>query len=162
LRALARGLVSEGEVDDLVQESWLAALSTRSRPRRSLRAWFTGCAQRRARRAGDGAASSAVGRARRRAARGAESLAQAELQERLIAAVRALREPLSRDGAAAYFEELPLRRSAGGWRTELDRAHALAARLAELRERFEPSRAAPRGRSSSRSRAAGRWRFRLW
>jgi len=139
LRSLARGLVGDGEVDDLLQESWLAALRARSAPRTSLHAWFAGLARNAAR------------SVRREAPRGAgdcetlacaaedagELLARAELQERLIAAVRALRDPYRATVLLHYFEGLPLEEV--GRRTGVPGSTArtrLSRALAELRERL--------------------------
>src|SRR5262245_18995013 len=110
LRALARGLVREGDVDDLLQESWLAALGTGTRPRRSLGAWFTGLARNAARglrRRGPSPEGDCQRIADERPAAG-ELLARAELQEHLIAAVRALREPYRTTVLLHYFEGLTL------------------------------------------------------
>lgn len=109
LRALARSLVREDDADDLLQEAWLAALGTRTKARRSLRAWFTGLAR------------NAAPGLRRPAALDLERerdvgelpatdglVARAELQEHLSACVRRLREPYRSTVLLHYFEGLTL------------------------------------------------------
>src|SRR5262245_36986995 len=111
LHALARGLMAESEVDDLVQESWLAALRGGSRPERTLRAWFAGILRNVARRRGAelGRRGELAGEPCDERALSAEELvARAELQERLSAAVRALREPYRTTVLLHYFEGLSL------------------------------------------------------
>jgi RNA polymerase sigma-70 factor (ECF subfamily) len=141
LRRLAHGLVREGEVDDLVQQSWLEALGGGSRPRRTLRAWFAGILRNVARRGGADALrpGELLDEPRDEGALGsAELVARAELQERVSSAVRALREPYRTTVLLHYFEGLSLedlsRRmgvpSSTG-RTRLARA------LAELRARLD-------------------------
>jgi len=135
LRALARSLVREDDADDLLQEAWLAALGTRTKARRSLRAWFTGLAR------------NAAPRLRRSAGLDLERerdvgewpatdglVARAELQEHLSACVRRLREPYRSTVLLHYFEGLTLEEVGGRMgvpgstvRTRLARA------LAELR-----------------------------
>lgn len=141
LRALAAGLVRPGEVDDLVQESWLAALCS-SPPRRSMRGWLAGLARNAARRTRRGpgvkldCATLADGRAPAH-----ELLARAELQERLIAAVRALREPYRSTVLLHYFEELSLERVARRTGVPASTARTRLARaLAELRHRLADER----------------------
>lgn len=109
LRALARSLVREDDADDLLQEAWLAALGTRTKARRSLRAWFKGLAR------------NAAPGLRRPAALDLERerdvgelpatdglVARAELQEHLSACVRRLREPYRSTVLLHYFEGLTL------------------------------------------------------
>lgn len=139
LRRLARGLVRDGEVDDLLQESWLQALRGGSRPRRTLRAWFAGILRNVARRERDERHGELGGEPRAEdALDSAELLVRAELQERLSSAVRALREPYRATVLLHYFEGLTLEEV--GRRTGVPSSTArtrLARALAELRSRFE-------------------------
>jgi len=109
LRALARSLVREDDADDLLQEAWLAALGTRTKARRSLRAWFKGLAR------------NAAPGLRRPAGLDLERerdvgelpatdglVARAELQEHLSACVRRLHEPYRSTVLLHYFEGLTL------------------------------------------------------
>jgi RNA polymerase sigma-70 factor (ECF subfamily) len=139
LRTLARGLVKENDVDDAVQESWLAALRSRSRPESSLRAWFRGLARNAARKLRRERGEVGLEGGERIDAQPAvgELLAHAELQERLIAAVRGLAEPYRATVLLHYFEDLPL--ETVGRRTGVPGSTArtrLARALSDLREKL--------------------------
>ncbi len=113
LRALARSLVHGADVDDLVQDTWAAALRRRPDTERSLRGWL-GTVVRRlaarrlrtARRQGD---------REREVARDepfestAETVAVLELQRRVSAAVSAMAEPYRSAVLLRYFHGLEYR-----------------------------------------------------
>jgi RNA polymerase sigma factor (sigma-70 family) len=109
LRALAHGLAQPGSADDLVQETWLAALQSGGGERNPA-AWLAGVARNLARRA----RRSEESRPRReRAAARPEALpatdelvAEGELQRRLIEAVMALEEPQRSTVLLRYFRGL--------------------------------------------------------
>lgn len=137
--ALTRRLARDGEAEDLAQDTWLVALEAPGRARDGLRQWLSGVArflalrrQRRVRpepsdaldsRPGDGLTD--------------ELVQQAEFQERVLAAVRALAEPYRATVLLRYYEGLALEEVAqrtgvpgSTARTRLARAHEqLRARL---------------------------------
>ena len=137
--ALSRRLARDGEAEDLAQDTWLAALEAPGRARDGLRQWLSGVARflavRRRRRArpepsdaldqrpGDGLTD--------------ELVQQAEFQEHVLAAVRALGEPYRATVLLRYYEGLALEEVArrtgvpgSTARTRLARAHEqLRARL---------------------------------
>src|SRR5688572_3758671 len=97
VRALARGLVSGDEVDDVVQETWLAALARPPREPGALRGWLAAVVANRARRRARDA-SRRLDRERASArpealdtAPGAED--RLALEHAVVGAVLALREP---------------------------------------------------------------------
>jgi len=117
LRRLARDLCGDAHAaDDAVQETMAAALRHRPDTTQPLRGWLATVLHNALR----GARRSAVRTAAReaQAARGeaqpsaADSAARVELQERVLAAVRALPEPLRATVVARYFDDLPPRRIA--------------------------------------------------
>lgn len=145
LRRLARGLVrSAEEADDLVQDAFVRALERPPASARALRAWLASVlrnlALNRARTTGR------VAQHERRAARPERveppdaALASLELQERIVAAVKALDEPYRTTLWLRYHEDLPPRaiaeRLAAPVKTiEARLARGLAALRAELDRR---------------------------
>ena len=142
VRSLARGLVGEADADDLVQETWLAALSGASRPETSRYGWLGGIVRNLSYRSRSRRQERPPVRDATEAPASTDQgiddlLVQAELQERLISAVRDLDEPYRTTVLLRYFEDLSveeLSRRMGvpssTSRTRLQRA------LAQLRARL--------------------------
>ena len=143
LRALARGLLADPEAaEDVVQETWLAALTRAPAAPDSLRAWLARVAR--------NAALNLRRGERRRAARErasareeaaplesevAERLAE---QARVAEAVRALREPYRTTIILRYAEGLPPREVARRLGVPVETVRSQQKRgLAELRRRLE-------------------------
>jgi RNA polymerase sigma-70 factor (ECF subfamily) len=143
LRSLARHLVDDAAAaEDLVQETWLAAIRRPPVATRPLQPWLAGVARKLAAFARRG-----EGRRRRREAEQPapgsapstdELVARAELQRRLVERVLALREPSRSTVLLCYFEGLAPSEAARAMgvpaatmRSRLKRA------LDELRERFD-------------------------
>ena len=143
LRALARGLLADPEAaEDVVQETWLAALTRAPAAPDSLRAWLARVAR--------NAALNLRRGERRRAARErasareeaaplesevAERLAE---QARVAEAVRALREPYRTTIFLRYAEGLPPREVARRLGVPVETVRSQQKRgLAELRRRLE-------------------------
>ena len=113
VRRIARSLVREDQVDDVVQETWSAALRSPPGPKRRLRPWLGRVARNAAR-------MLLRGESRRRryehagARRGAtlspaEMVARAEVHRKLVEAVLDLSEPYRFTLLLRYFEDLPPR-----------------------------------------------------
>jgi RNA polymerase sigma factor (sigma-70 family) len=140
LRSLARGLVGDADADDLVQETWLAALSGASRPETSRYGWLGGIVRNLSHRSHSQRRSPirAETEAQAPTAPGIDDLlVQAELQQRLISAVRDLDEPYRTTVLLRYFEDLSVEElsrrmsvPSSTSRTRLQRA------LAQLRARL--------------------------
>lgn len=112
-RRLARGLVGEADADDLVQETWLAALRHQPGADRPLRAWLqrvllTRGVNRRRDEQRQGARHEAAARLNREdlAASPEELVGRMEVQRLLAEAVVALPEPLRQTVLLRYYEEL--------------------------------------------------------
>jgi RNA polymerase sigma-70 factor (ECF subfamily) len=142
LDRLARRLVADpAEADEVVQETWVAALKHRSRAR-SVRGWLAQIARNVVRQRGrsEGARRKrerSVARAEASEAE-AEALDRAQAQQKLLAAVLALEEPYRGTVILHYFDHLEVSAVAqrlgvpeSTVRTRLSRA------VAELRARFE-------------------------
>ena len=143
VRALARGLVAGDEVDDVVQETWLAALARPPRDAGALRGWLAAVVSNRARRRVRDASRRLD---RERASARPEALDPAPAEERLalehavVGAVLALREPYRTTVLERWYEglstaEIARRRglTEGTVRARCSRA------LAMLRERLDRS-----------------------
>jgi RNA polymerase sigma factor (sigma-70 family) len=135
LRRLARELVSDSGADDVVQETWLAALE---RPGEvlALPGWLGTVARRmagRARRGGERRArrEAAVARAEAIPSTG-EILAREETRQRVVAAVLALAEPLRTTLVLRYLEDLPPRTVAARMQTPVETVRARTRRGLEL------------------------------
>ncbi|MCI0340859.1 MAG: sigma-70 family RNA polymerase sigma factor [Planctomycetales bacterium] len=111
IRSLARGLLFDGqEVDDVVQETWLAALRRPPRDPEAARGWLATVVRNLVRRVG----RSAVRRSRREAAAArpealpspAEIAGREGLRRRAVEAVLALEEPYRSTVLWRYFEGL--------------------------------------------------------
>jgi RNA polymerase sigma factor (sigma-70 family) len=154
LRRLARSLVlDDTQADDLVQETWMAALRAEQRPR-DLRGWLAGVVRHLARNQGRGAARR---KGRERAAARGEALPDAhsslELIEReraLLDRVRALTEAQRDVIIARYFEGLAPREIA---------AHT-GVPLATVKTRL--ARALERLRADLDAQYGGRQEWGLW
>jgi RNA polymerase sigma-70 factor (ECF subfamily) len=142
IRGLARRLAGAAEAEDLVQETWLAALE-RPRAARSLRAWLAGVLSNRARQARRGEARR---RAReQRAARGADSeppasetYEAASTGRALADLVLALEEPFRAAVLLRYYEGLPPRRIAERLQVPVRTVNSRLTRgLERLRERWQ-------------------------
>ncbi|MEM7308996.1 MAG: sigma-70 family RNA polymerase sigma factor [Planctomycetota bacterium] len=145
VRALARSLVRDPEVaDDVVQETWLAALTSPPKTRDNVRGWLAIVVRNAIRQRGRGGASRAAREERVAAERGdalpsSDELAErVETERRLAAQVLALDEPHRRLLLLRYFEGLSAaeiaRRTdepAGTVRWRISRA------LEELRDRLD-------------------------
>lgn len=113
LRALARNLVEPSRVDDIVQDTWLAALRTEPDPHRAARPWLSRVLHnvasnlrrgeyRRHRR-------DATARSTPEVASPPDLAEAAELQRRLATAIERLRKPLRDVVVLAYFHGLDSR-----------------------------------------------------
>lgn len=138
IRALAARLVRDpGAADDLVQETYLTALSSGARPH-SARAWLRGVLRNLWR---DGARSGARRERRERtAARGelvpssSDLAAEVELRKRVAEAVLALEEPLRRTVVLRFFRDLSLPAIAAAEGVSVSTVHERVQRaLAKLR-----------------------------
>ncbi|MEM7308995.1 MAG: sigma-70 family RNA polymerase sigma factor [Planctomycetota bacterium] len=145
VRALARSLVRDPSVaDDVVQETWLAALTSPPKTRDNVRGWLATVVRNTVRQRGRGGARRAAREERVAAERGdalpssAELAEQVETERRLASQVLALDEPHRRLLLLRYFEGLSAaeiaRRTdepAGTVRWRVSRA------LEELRDRLD-------------------------
>jgi len=114
VRCVARAaLRGDAEVDDVVQETWLAALQSAPRRPGALRAWLGGIARRQAanrvRREIASRRRDAVAARPDRAPPAAEVAARVELGRRLVDAVLTLDEPYRQAVLLRYYEDLPPR-----------------------------------------------------
>lgn len=112
VRGLARALVvDESQVDDVVQETWVAAMQNPPPRTMSLRAWLAGVARnvaRQGRRRDARRFRRERQCAKQEALPSAEQLvAKAEMQRRVVEAVLDLDEPYRSTLLLRYFEELP-------------------------------------------------------
>jgi len=145
LRRLAGDLCTDPHAaDDAVQDTLAAALRHRPDASRPLHGWLATVlhnALRGARRSAARTAMREAAAARREAQpSAADSAARVELQERVLAAVRALPEPLRATVVARYFDELPPRRIAAQHGLPVATVKARLVRgLHELRLRLDQS-----------------------
>src|SRR5262245_2370470 len=143
LRRLAGDLCADPHAaDDAVQETMAAALRHRPDTTQPLRGWLATVlhnALRGAHRSAARTAAREANAARREALpSAADSAARVELQERVLAAVRALPEPLRATVVARYFDDLPPRRIAARHSIPVATVKARLQRgLAELRLRLD-------------------------
>ena len=148
VRAVARAaLAGDAEVEDVVQETWLAALQGGPRDRGLLRAWLAGVTRRQAallirRRTRERRRLGALARAQRsRVAEpdsAAEALARAETGQRLIESVLTLPEIYSTVLLLRYQDDLPPREIARRLDVPVETVRTRVRRgLEHLRERLE-------------------------
>ncbi|MEM7307323.1 MAG: RNA polymerase sigma factor [Planctomycetota bacterium] len=145
LRRLARALVGDGaDADDLVQETWVAALEHHPRPADTVRGWLERLARNRARSQRRGAArrtrrEGIAAAARSAAARPPGSPgAGAEVAERVLAAVLALDEPYRSTVLERYYQDLAPTEIAAQNGVPVDTVHTRLRRARrELRQRLD-------------------------
>jgi RNA polymerase sigma-70 factor (ECF subfamily) len=141
-RALARNLVRDAHsADDLVQRAWLAAIEHPPEGSTPVRRWLAAVMRNFARQ--DARAEERRAQRERFGARGESSPHdalddEADLQQRLLDAVRALDEPLRSTMWARYYEGLPPRSIAARDGVPVKTVKTRLSRgLAELRARFD-------------------------
>lgn len=141
LERLARNLVlDDAQVEDLVQETWLAALKGRGRPVSDPRAWLGGVARNlmRTRSRTEATRRATEERAARNEATTSNAEDLAHLQQALIAQVLKLEESCRSALLARYFEGLPPRQIAVRQGESLATIKSRLARgLTQLRERLD-------------------------
>ncbi|MCA9317638.1 MAG: sigma-70 family RNA polymerase sigma factor, partial [Planctomycetes bacterium] len=152
-RAALRG---DDLVDDVVQDTMLAALQATSRPRGPVRAWLGGVARMRARNLVRQRMATRTREARASRPASGEAvddvLARAEVGRRLAAAVVSLDEPYRRAVLMRYFDGLAPREMARALDVPVETARTHVKRgLAQLRTRLE----------STHEDAPGGWRAAL-
>jgi RNA polymerase sigma-70 factor (ECF subfamily) len=150
VRAVARALVLETHrVDDVVQETWLAALERPTTKVGNVRAWLGGIVRNVVRQESRGAARRAAREAEQRREdplpSAAELVERADTQKRLVQAILELDEPDRSTVLLRYFEELSseeiARRLALPASTVRSRLHSA---LGKLRERLDREHAGER------------------
>ena len=117
VRAVARGVLrSDDFVDDVEQETWIAALQGADRRKGPLRSWLGGVARRRA---ADHIRSEVARRRRESSAArfdtdpsASDVAVRAEMGRRVAGAVAALEEPYRTAVLLRYFDDLPPRKIA--------------------------------------------------
>ena len=109
-RQLARGLVGEAAADDVVQETWIAALRRPPDARQPLRSWLATVVRNNSFNRSRERARRAAREARVDAHQGLESaevvLGRLEMHKVLVEVVSALPEPYRQTVLLAYFDEL--------------------------------------------------------
>ncbi|MCP3917733.1 MAG: sigma-70 family RNA polymerase sigma factor [bacterium] len=145
---LARRLVGDAHADDLVQETWLAALRTRPRTDRSLRPWLARVVRNFARQHARGARSAEqLTESSAPLPSAAELAERAEAQATLVRAVLALDEPQRSTVLLRYFEGM----------TSEQIASRLGVPAATVRSRLRRALDELRGRLDATAGDRGAW-----